>query len=363
LNKSPFPPYKAPMLRIHLPILFLFFISISLKAQNLVPDPGFEIFNRLPQGGDNTIYCTKYWTNSTITAGDYYNKEGSGQGGVPLNIFGKEEPHSGNGYAGICIEPTLVEYIQAKLKSALVKGQQYQVTFYISRCDRRPAPVKEFGILFSDKVSNGYSRTGIPAKPPVEFIKEDGFKQSKGWMKMSTVYTAEGYESVLLLGHFTYAEPKGVKKKSHYYIDDVTIEPIIPKVVAPQVSAVNTIVPEYKAGEKLILDHLLFDLNSSTLKDSVVKELDDILAYLQMHPNTSLEISGHTDNTGDEKSNLLLSENRAKAVGNYFTRKGIDAKRLKISGKGSSVPIGSNDNEEGRMKNRRVEVLFIETPN
>lgn len=350
------------MIKSLLALPFFFLVTISLSAQNLVPDPGFEIYSRLPKGIDNTIMRTKHWTNSTITAGDYYNKEGSGHGSAPHNIFGNEEPHNGNGYAGICIESNLVEYIQAKLKSTLAKGQQYLISFYISRCDRRPAPVKEFGILFSDKVSSGYSRTGIPAKPPVEFIKEDGFKQSKGWMKLSTVYTAEGYESVLLLGHFTYDEPNGVKKKSHYYIDDVTIEPVTPEIVVPVKVPVNTVVPGYKTGEKLILDHLLFDVNSSTLKDSVVKELDDVLAYLQLHPTSGLEISGHTDNTGDEKSNLLLSENRAKSVGNYLIRKGIDVRRMKISGKGSSVPIGSNDTEDGRMKNRRVEILFTETP-
>ena len=68
-----------------------------------------------------------------------------------------------------------------------------------------------------------------------------------------------------------------------------------------------------------------------------------------------IEVSGHTDNVGNKKDNQLLSENRAQAVVNYLTAKGIKANRLSSKGFGDSKPVASNKTEEGRQQNRRVE--------
>ncbi len=68
-----------------------------------------------------------------------------------------------------------------------------------------------------------------------------------------------------------------------------------------------------------------------------------------------ITISGHTDNVGNKSYNLKLSENRAKSVANYLISKGIDASRIKSLGMGNSKPIQSNESEDGRKANRRVE--------
>jgi OmpA-OmpF porin, OOP family len=68
-----------------------------------------------------------------------------------------------------------------------------------------------------------------------------------------------------------------------------------------------------------------------------------------------VEISGHTDNVGNAKANKTLSEKRAQACRNYIVSKGIDKKRLDAVGFGDQHPIASNDGEEGRQKNRRIE--------
>ncbi|MEI6854382.1 MAG: OmpA family protein, partial [Bacteroidota bacterium] len=72
-----------------------------------------------------------------------------------------------------------------------------------------------------------------------------------------------------------------------------------------------------------------------------------------------IEISGHTDNVGKENDNQLLSEARAKAVMDYFVRKGINPTRLTYKGYGSTQPIAPNTTDEGRAKNRRVEMKVI----
>jgi len=77
---------------------------------------------------------------------------------------------------------------------------------------------------------------------------------------------------------------------------------------------------------------------------------------LANNPDLDVEIEGHTDNSGSLEFNQKLSENRAKAIMEYFIKEGINPKRLPAKGFGLSQPIDTNDSPEGRAKNRRVEL-------
>ncbi len=87
-------------------------------------------------------------------------------------------------------------------------------------------------------------------------------------------------------------------------------------------------------------------------------ELDKLIDYLNKNKNTTIEIFGHTDNTGAEEKNKILSAARAKAVADYLISKGIEKSRTSYKGYGSTMPIAKNDTEEGRQKNRRVEFVI-----
>ena len=87
-------------------------------------------------------------------------------------------------------------------------------------------------------------------------------------------------------------------------------------------------------------------------------ELDNLAQYLKENTETIISISGHTDNTGTEEHNLQLSEARAKAVADYLAAKNLDKARISFKGFGSSVPITSNETEEGRKQNRRVDFIL-----
>jgi outer membrane protein OmpA-like peptidoglycan-associated protein len=80
---------------------------------------------------------------------------------------------------------------------------------------------------------------------------------------------------------------------------------------------------------------------------------------LKKNPSLKIEISGHTDDVGNEQSNLKLSQSRAEAVKNYLTEKGITADRLTAKGYGKSKPIALNSTEEGRKQNRRTEFTVL----
>lgn len=115
-----------------------------------------------------------------------------------------------------------------------------------------------------------------------------------------------------------------------------------------------------KSGSKIILNNIFFDTAKDFLRPESMEELDRLVKMLKEHVALKIEISGHTDNRGDEKANQLLSQNRAKNVVNYLVTNGVAAARLTFKGYGSSNSIASNDTEDGRKQNRRTEFLIVE---
>jgi outer membrane protein OmpA-like peptidoglycan-associated protein len=105
---------------------------------------------------------------------------------------------------------------------------------------------------------------------------------------------------------------------------------------------------------------IYFDFNMSTIKEQYQAILDEIAQVLQEKiPEANMILAGHTDSTGTEEYNDRLSLQRAKAVESYLTVKhGIPSARLNVRGYGKSAPIATNETEEGRAKNRRVELLI-----
>ncbi len=112
-------------------------------------------------------------------------------------------------------------------------------------------------------------------------------------------------------------------------------------------------------GNVMVLNNIFFDTDQFDLKASSVPELQKLISFLEENQNVSVEISGHTDNTGSEEHNLELSTRRAEAVLFYLTDKGIDRNRLSFKGYGENQPVASNDSEQGRALNRRTEVRVV----
>ncbi len=112
--------------------------------------------------------------------------------------------------------------------------------------------------------------------------------------------------------------------------------------------------------EKLILSSsVLFNFASDYLNESIYVLLDKIVVLLKEKPNIKIAISGFTDNVGPDQYNLSLSQRRAQSVLDYFTKQGLGNSRFEVKGYGSSDPVASNDTNEGRNKNRRVEFSLI----
>ncbi|MBK1733848.1 cell envelope biogenesis protein OmpA [Halorhodospira abdelmalekii] len=115
-------------------------------------------------------------------------------------------------------------------------------------------------------------------------------------------------------------------------------------------------------GDNIILNmpgNITFDIDSATVKGEFIPVLESVSKVLTEYRSTMIEVAGHTDSTGGERYNMLLSQNRAQAVANQLIGLGVEAVRLDIVGFGQSRPIASNDSVAGRAQNRRVELTVL----
>lgn len=131
-----------------------------------------------------------------------------------------------------------------------------------------------------------------------------------------------------------------------------------PAYVAPPAPAPAAYVaPVPVPPQKLVLDGVNFDFDKATLRQEDIAIIDKDVTGLDKWGNVNIEVAGHTDSRGSDKYNMKLSQRRAEAVRNYLISKGIAADRLTAKGYGESQPVADNATDEGRFKNRRVELI------
>jgi len=115
-----------------------------------------------------------------------------------------------------------------------------------------------------------------------------------------------------------------------------------------------------KTGKTIVLENILFELNKAILLPEAFAGLKNLENFLKQNPGLQISLEGHTDNTGEEDFNRRLSFDRANAVADFLIVNGISNDRILVRGFGADQPIASNEEEDGRAKNRRVELRIIE---
>jgi OOP family OmpA-OmpF porin len=123
-----------------------------------------------------------------------------------------------------------------------------------------------------------------------------------------------------------------------------------------QVVSANELLQELNKNGFVAL-YINFDTGKADLKQDGVATVKEIATLLKSNPTLKLSVEGHTDNVGDASSNKKLSEARARSVTAAIVASGIDAARLSAAGFGQEKPVADNRTEEGRAKNRRVELV------
>ncbi|GAB2570335.1 OmpA family protein [Spirosoma areae] len=114
-----------------------------------------------------------------------------------------------------------------------------------------------------------------------------------------------------------------------------------------------------EVGRSVRLNNIFFDTGKSELRPESGPELDRLVTTLNEAPKIVIEVRGHTDNTGSSEINTKLSQDRADAVREYFVSKGIEPDRVASKGFASTKPVATNDTDEGRQQNRRVEFVIV----
>ncbi|MBX2896098.1 MAG: OmpA family protein [Cyclobacteriaceae bacterium] len=177
----------------------------------------------------------------------------------------------------------------------------------------------------------------------------EGCRRAAGWRR--------GQEARRFNDYKKHPQVKKIKRDT-VHAEVHTTEPPAPK---PDTAAIKKkVAPVLPVERKFILSDVLFDVSSPNINKGVTRQLDTLVNLLRANEKILVHIVGHTDNTGREAYNQRLSFSRAEAVGLYLMDSGIAIGRITFEGKGSNEPIGDNTFEEGRRKNRRVEIILKE---
>lgn len=112
-------------------------------------------------------------------------------------------------------------------------------------------------------------------------------------------------------------------------------------------------------GGTIVLNHLIFAQGKAVIDPKSFPELDEVVAMLKENSRMEIQLEGHTDNRGNAEANVKLSQSRVDAVKKYMVSKGIGKNRVMTKAFGGSKPIATEDTEEARAKNRRVEMRVL----
>ncbi|MBS1680173.1 MAG: OmpA family protein [Bacteroidetes bacterium] len=363
-------------------IAITIYLAICIEfgfSQNLVPNPSFEKYFECPATynaqGSNRNFAPG-WTSPTQGTPDLFNRCSFGNAGVPHNWAGVAHAHSGWGYSGIYAyinNSDYREYLQAKLTKPMTPGRKYKVEFYFRLSVYSKYSIDRIGVLLSDSLQQVPHDNIWTVKPSFNYVMDSVYSMKTGlWNHVQFNYVAQGGEQFINIGNFSpevevkkfhlsfskATEPL-LSKAAYFYIDDVSVVPlddVVPKIDSTELTVKKVLKP----NETYILKHIYFSFNSYDLEPISYEELNFLVAVLKKNPSWYVELSGHTDDKGNNLYNYHLSLNRAKSVGRFLAGNGIAVSRISTKGYGKLKPLSKARTEEARSINRRVEVKFSE---
>lgn len=364
------------------------------RGESLIYNGSFEEYGACPKRIESLGIMREVdaWYQPTGGSADYFNACGGRECRVPKNKLGEQEAHSGAGYCGIyCSKDEYREYLQTRIKKPLKKGGRYRLRMYVSLAEHSSAAVGTIGAYISREMIEDTAR-GILTReerreigeaatqtltshyrPQIENAAEKTLRDTERWMEIEGEFTAEGGEEYVTIGNFETAAHSGVSYPTeltyllpgaYYYIDDVSLEYIGETEVSEKEESEGKKEEQkeerrYERGSTLVLRNIYFEFDKAVILQQSYNELRQIEEMLKENEQIRIEVGGHTDGQGSARYNQRLSESRAKAVAEYLIGRGIGKGRVSYKGYGESKPIDSNESEEGRKNNRRVEIKIL----
>ncbi len=348
----------------HILLALVLCASITVNAQNLIVNPGFETIDtsyHLPTYGDFDtdtfdVHNVVGWFNPSFGTTDYYNCDGK-HAYCGSRFFGRDmKAHTGVGFAGIYIERgKWKEYIAFNLTDTLKAGQNYRFTCWLAISPKSKIGMQTMQIEFWDipyirilGTNDAYPRTN-PRFSTVIIPGTSRTGMVGTWTQVSVQFTATGGETTMLIGYFadywqSVSMPLTPKNKSsdpycYYYLDDLELVPIS-----------GPPIPRNGANRPIIY----FDTDKDIIKKEYFAPLDSVVTVLKQNAAMKITVNGYTDSVGNVEDNLDLSRRRAEAVKKYLVDHGIAENRITTAWYAESRPAG----EENAI-NRRVEFIYI----
>ena len=357
---------------------FVFIVSIFLcfcinvKGQNLFANSDFEQLNN----------CSEYHQDCASEAWFYIKPSAT-----PLftpNIVPK--PFGGKDLLILPIENIYDfqkkrQFVYTMLCCPLQKGKVYKLSFYINTANKTFYGM-DFYFQKSEFTSANFFADSV--KSSIHISDEDIVNELGGWNYVEKNYTATGDEKFCLLGNlnkekFDFSLYQRMNKGGDvfYFIDDVVFEPVVPQVICDDYKTnIDKLYNQNLRHTELVLvddeakiitdtvtvPGVFFETDKSILKPVFKKLLDSLILNLTAEKVMGITVEGHTDSTGTEQRNFILSTQRANAVKSYFLNKRPEwIKLISAIGKASSFPVADNKTEKGRAENRRVKIILAYT--
>lgn len=347
-------------------------------------------------------------SSPTELKADLFSKSGTGDIGIPVNIYGSEEPtteNGGNVYAGIvAYKPgklagersyITIQLMQGKEPVTLKKGLTYCIEYAVSLSESSKFACNNLGAYLSkDAPGNGeagaiYMAGDHVMKAQLNKVYNGFF----GWEKVCNTYTAKGDEKYITIGNFDLNDKtqfQAVKKPkdaeadplthAYYYIDNIIVRLVDsptecacfnakpPKIEDGFSTLVFDKTPEINdkmnTEKKIAAQTIYFRAGKTSLTENARVNLDFIIAQMNAYPAMKLEVEGHNDGleikAGAENEDYLdMDRKRVAAAVKYLTNNGIAEERIVKSYKSDTMPsaeISEDDDQEVKdAKNRRVE--------
>ena len=353
-------------------LLLLLFLPLFIQSQSILYNGSFEEVNICEE---HSAKCSP--------SGWFFVRQVSAQGFFTTNKFQGTE---GNNYLGIIIandENNFRHYWQTRLLCPIKKGETYTVTLRLSSNEIGPN-LNYIGLLLTNKFTYSELDTLIQAENALSLIDSKVKRLKYNWFEIKKTFVATQNASHIILGNFSTNSNKEILQQlqlSNKYIilvdavELITSAPCLeenkislelrnnikrhlaiaasPKEESKSVKKDSPIVAEKKPVDKIVIQNILFDLNSYRLKNEVL--LDIYKSRINKIKIGRIQVLGFTDDSGSAQYNQELSTKRAEEVARILSERFLIAPS-KIQAEGRGISREFSDKE----KNRRVEILIFE---
>lgn len=391
------------MKKVFISICMMFNIFLFGQS-NLLQNGDFEKIAQCPRmhtkyiRTDTNKILLPHWYFINRSTPDFFHRCSSDSDvGIPCNFAGCSEPHSGNGYIGMILRVDsnyyqynkgYVEHIATEIFPSLERNHYYLIKFFYKLAPNSGIASNGLGVYLSASLPEFNEFDEYKYFEPQIYLDNTKIIDNREWDEFIGYFVASGTEKFLTIGNYL---PFGSQKTkvlrngepqnemdyyAYYYIDDVqlyeisdttnnNINTICTQIdLFPEISQINysnimNKLDTFPLNKPFIIENIYFDFDSYRLSSKSFATLDSIVTYLKYHNNIEFIINGHTDNIGSSFYNQWLSTERAKSVYKYFYESGISPARMQYISYGDRMPITTNKTNEGRQKNRRVELVII----